>query len=174
MISAAQVQLGAGLHYTTSGTDEILEANTNVFKGTMAEWEQLTTLQKKEYTAASIEEDSLDGTLDVYSTSEVKTNKVWIDNKPIYRKVLSYTTARVSGTNANIGSISNADTVVDLKIFLKASNGVTAFAERYSEASDYMTMWFASGDIMFRQANSSSIYLEAPLTAIIEYTKTTD
>jgi len=29
---------------------------------------------------------------DVYSTEEIKTNKVWIDGKPIYQKVLSFIT----------------------------------------------------------------------------------
>ena len=29
--------------------------------------------------------------LDVYSTDEVKTNKVWIDGKPIYRRVVEFT-----------------------------------------------------------------------------------
>ena len=48
--------------------------------------------EPEEDTKIYIEEEDLDGQYlpveeDVYSTNETKTNKVWIDGKPIYRKV---------------------------------------------------------------------------------------
>lgn len=47
---------------------------------------------------------------DVYSTEEVKTNKIWIDNKPIYRKVLSGMI--FDGTrNHNISNIDNITSI---------------------------------------------------------------
>ena len=45
---------------------------------------------------------------DVYSTSGVKTNKIWIDGKPIYKKVLDIT----SGMSASFSvphNIKNID-----------------------------------------------------------------
>ena len=54
---------------------------------------------------------------DVYSTNETKTNKVWIDGKPIYRKV-----SEIGDLAANIEhsinvNISNLDTMVDMRGF---------------------------------------------------------
>lgn len=47
---------------------------------------------------------------DVYSTSEVKTNKVWIDGKPIYRKTIyvsSLPNATATNVNHNISNVSS-------------------------------------------------------------------
>lgn len=53
---------------------------------------------------------------EVYSTSEQKTNKVWIDGKPIYRKVINFTgtVSQINGADTILGSISNCDTVTNL------------------------------------------------------------
>lgn len=49
----------------------------------------------------------------IYSTTETKTNKIWVDNKPIYRKCWSGLNI---GTNeVNIGTINNIDTVVNIE-----------------------------------------------------------
>lgn len=42
-------------------------------------------------TMICITDDDMDVVADVYSTTETKTNKVWIDGKPIYRKVYPVT-----------------------------------------------------------------------------------
>ena len=42
----------------------------------------------KKTTVGTIKNYMADNIKDVYSTDEVKTNKVWIDGKPIYRKVV--------------------------------------------------------------------------------------
>ena len=47
---------------------------------------------------------------EVYSTSEVKTNKVWIDGKPIYRK--SYYGTAVKSGSKNIDTISAISNVI--------------------------------------------------------------
>ena len=60
---------------------------------------QLSTTVKTDLVSAINE---VDGKTDVYSTSEVKTNKVWIDNKPIYRTVLSSTTNAGSSGDTTI------------------------------------------------------------------------
>lgn len=49
--------------------------------------------------------------LDIYSTEETKTNKVWIDNKPIYRKIFvlnslpNNSTEIIDISNLNIQSV---------------------------------------------------------------------
>ena len=49
--------------------------------------------------------------IEEYSTTEVKTNKVWIDGKPIYRKCF---TGRGSADTVSLG-ISNIDTIVKIE-----------------------------------------------------------
>jgi len=110
-----------------------------------------------------------------YSTDETFTGMYWIDGKKVYRKVVVYTETRASGDSIPIGTISNMDTVINCNIMFKASNGVTFWAERYSGSSDYVVMWIDTGGIItIRQTNGSSVYLSAPIYAIVEYTKTTD
>lgn len=172
LISAAQLQVGAGLHYTTSGTDEILEANTNVFNGTMTQWDTLTTAQKKTYTSASITEDSLDGSLNVYSTSEVKTNKVWIDGKPIYRKVVDFGTMPDTAAKSVAHGISSLGTVVELRAMMTNGEGW------------FLPIPFVSGAFEYQVSVTTSDTNITVTTfmdrtawhgwAIIEYTKTTD
>ena len=57
------------------------------FTGTHDEWNQLTPAEKAKYEIVNFTDDLESAYQDVYSTTEVKTNKVWIDGKPIYRKV---------------------------------------------------------------------------------------
>ena len=42
--------------------------------------------------------NDIPSTLDVYSTDEIKTNKVWIDGKPIYRRVVEFTFSSTQNT----------------------------------------------------------------------------
>lgn len=76
-----------GVAYASEVKDwEELEGGggTSIFYGTMDEWNALTTDEKKQYDYMS-DNDAGGNYIDTYSTSEVKTNKVWIDGKPIYR-----------------------------------------------------------------------------------------
>lgn len=60
-------------------------------------------------TMICITDDNMD--VDAYSTTETKTNKVWIDGKPIYRKVVDVgnipdtTSKSIAHNIANIGTI---------------------------------------------------------------------
>ena len=103
-----------------------------------------------------------------YSTSEVKTNKTWIDGKPIYRKTFSIST---SGTNAtwstNLSSV-NCDNVIKVFGIAGTSNLKTAIL------SDTQA-------VVFRPSTKAvEIYFNNPGTdtitgyITIEYTKTTD
>jgi len=56
---------------------------------------------------------------EVYSTSEVKTNKVWIDGKPIYRKVINFGNL----PNAAIGYVQTG--FAQGEIFVTRASGVT-------------------------------------------------
>ena len=51
---------------------------------------------------------------DVYSTTEVKTNSVWIDGKPIYRRVISFGALPDNGTKNYDVSSWNIDRLIYL------------------------------------------------------------
>lgn len=64
-----------------------INANTSTFRGTLDEWDALTSDQQAQYTDVLTPDGDVDFK-DVYSTSEVKTGKVWIDGRDIYRIVM--------------------------------------------------------------------------------------
>lgn len=51
---------------------------------------------------------------EIYSTTEVKTNSVWIDNKPIYRRVISFGTLPLNDTKSEDVSSWNIDRLIHL------------------------------------------------------------
>ena len=113
---------------------------------------------------------------EVYSTDEVKTNKKWINNKPIYRKVIDIgnlpdntTKSVASGVNFN-----NA-TLVKMYGICKHSSNNVSFPLPFSNPS---TLGFS---IMLNMDNSNNIVITTGTDrtgyygyVIIEYTKTTD
>jgi hypothetical protein len=161
------------------------------FTGTKAEWDALSTEEKKEYKIANITDDVIGGEVadevadglmspvtsnavadhckdNMYATAEVKTNKVWINGKPIYRKLwtgLDFgntidTWTNISGIPTsdvtNIGDILSAvsrrtsDNMISYNILIRPNAGKTAL--------QYYT----------KITNLSMV------TLILEYTKTTD
>lgn len=109
-------------------------------------------------------------TKDVYSTSEVKTNKVWIDGRPIYRKVYYYSTLSFTSSAKTLSiNLPNLHTVCDF-----------AYNMYYPTTSKWYAKWDA---IETHNVNisSSECSLGGTSTAtftkvslIFEYTKTTD
>lgn len=59
----------------------------------------------KKTTVGTIKNYMADNIKDVYSTDEVKTNKVWIDGKPIYRKVVEITSPAYDWTPMDLTSL---------------------------------------------------------------------
>lgn len=135
--------------------------------------------EPEEDTKLYIEEEDLDGQYlpveeDIYSTTETKTNKVWIDGKPIYRKVFNVNSPSSTDTNTNIGSIGAFDTLVSItgNIYLNETYGVIPIPQ--SVATTNMTTIFldnkANGNVMMKVQNS--VYSSKPTIVIVEYTKT--
>lgn len=69
----------------TNGQD----GDGNEFIGTLAQWNALTTAEKKEYDTYQITDDYSEALMPNYSTTEQKTGQKWIDGKDIYRKVIT-------------------------------------------------------------------------------------
>lgn len=109
---------------------------------------------------------------EVYSTSEIKTNKVWIDNKPIYRKVINFGALPSSASTLSVSHNINYDKIVNLYGICSDNNGTTMHIPHVGTTN------MASGISISLRSTSSSIqiYTSGNSSAykayiIIEYTK---
>lgn len=94
-----------------------VEAAKNEFVGTLAQWEALTTAQKKAYDTYQITDDYSAGSgLPNYSTTEQLTGQKWIDGKDIYFRTWDFgsdlTVSRSIWTNTTV-PVSGMSLVVD-------------------------------------------------------------
>lgn len=133
-----------------------------VFTGTQAEWDALTTDKKKTYNIVNITDDDSGANLDYYSTTETKTNKVWIDGKPIYRKVYngSYSQGIIFATNVS--------DLVSASGWIGSTTGKTAFP--FGSPSAYVSLNVDSTHNIVPYSNAT--YPDSCI--VLEYTKTTD
>lgn len=103
---------------------------------------------------------------EIYSTSEVKTNKVWIDGKPIYRKVLTGSTPSSSVTSwTTLATIPNLDVAINIYGALEGTS--KNFVPRYESTSFYFILSVENTDIKYKQAGYNSRYYHI----VVEYTK---
>lgn len=108
------------------------------------------------------------GEADVYSYDEVKTNKVWVNGKPIYRKVLNIGSySFVSGENTFEHNITDFETLIDIKI----RNTWVGNGRQYLWWGDYKNITMDTSKIYVSTASGSSF---VNMFIIIEYTKTID
>lgn len=107
----------------------------------------------------------------VYSTSEKVIGK-WIDDKPIYRKVISnITTPSTTNSWVSIGSVSNVNTLINMYGFIIAGDG-RKLSLNHSEPSVEISTTFKNGNIEMRITIDS--WKNKSCYVILEYTKTTD
>ena len=150
--------------------------------GTYAEWQALSAAEKAKYEGGTVNitNDEEAGPTEYYSTEEVKTNKVWIDGKPIYRKTINFdftttdTNVSVQHNIQNIGTFRSIDlsgsvcrrksdnSYIVLGSAMTGSNA-TAFAASVAFIRDT--------EIIFQAGNQiHGVYGYVT----VEYTKTTD
>ena len=107
--------------------------------------------------------------VDAYSTSESLTSKVWVDGKPIYRKVIVDTTSRNAG-NYNIAhGITGIENISRLEV-MTWQNSTTMFVASSTSplnGSERATSYLDGDHIAIRNAWAS-----IKNVIIIEYTKT--
>ena len=113
-------------------------------------------------------------TEDIYSTSEVKTNKIWIDNKPIYRKVIQFTQGLNGGVNAIAHNVPNVASIVNVSMLLKY-NTTIYMNSAFESTTSYISLSGATPDTIYIGIGSSwANSFKQGFTIIMEYTKTTD
>ncbi len=107
---------------------------------------------------------------DTHSTDEVKTNKVWIDGKPIYQKIVE--DLGVLDTSFSYIPSLNIDTLIDMRFIYKRDNdGNTDFNNFYNTSSDYFRIFWRNSQKSIEVRSSAT---NGTVTIKLEYTKTTD
>lgn len=113
----------------------------------------------------------------IYSTEETKVG-TWIDGKPIYRKVIEYSTQPASESNTFYHGISNVDKFIDIETKIYRKDGVQHFAPRYTPGENSWNFYYddiTKTKIAFNcgsQLRSGTYWGTSYF--IFEYTKTTD
>lgn len=111
-----------------------------------------------------------------YSTDEVKTNKTWVNGKPIYRKVLVIPKSSIPGTGNRdyAHGINNVDEWTEVTGKVYRSTGV-ANPIPWSTTSTWATIFNDFTGTNIGISLGSDIYNNATsMKIILEYTKTTD
>ena len=105
--------------YTNGQTTTFTVTNgegKNEFLGTLAEWNDLTTDEKKEYDTYQITDDYTEGggSIPDYSTTEKKTGQKWIDGKDIYFRTFTGLSITTNSSWQDTGiDVSYADTILN-------------------------------------------------------------
>lgn len=155
-----------------SRADVDLSKYKTIFSGTVAQYEALPAVEKKEYDYIASEEEGAVGA-DIYSETEIKTNKVWIDGKPIYRRAfplftdtetVAHTINGSQNYNVQDGTIDNAKLLIYGTVVGKADDILCNFP-------GYCRI-FSTGALAFYSMNNMGSCISVYM--IVEYTKTTD
>jgi len=118
-----------------------------------------------------IEDGIYDNSLDnVYSTSETDTGKVWIDGKPIYRKVITNTTPESGSVSKTIGTISNIESLVSLigNIY-NSSYGFIPIPFNVDSNNNNKLYIDENGNVI--SENNNGVWQNKTIIVIVEYTK---
>lgn len=111
--------------------------------------------------------------LNTYSTTEQRIG-TWINNKPIYRKVINTGTLPNATSKSISAGISNLENIISLKGVAYNPNTSTFIPLPYPSvtSSQVIMLYFSNGNINYLTQYNFSIYTQSYIE--IEYTKTTD
>lgn len=104
----------------------------------------------------------------VYTTDEIKTNKIWIDGRPIYRKVIYDTTNRAVGNYSIPSGISNLKELIKFEVLNYQTEDIIFMGNATTplSGSERVTAYYQNGNINIR---SSWVTIKTIVT--LEYTK---
>ena len=155
---------------------EYASAIKSNFTGDMDQWNALSTADKKKYKTADITDDGETGKENTYTTTEQRTGEVWIDGKPIYRKVVNTGALTAGGNQFNHG-ISNFGTLVRAYGSATNANYQYPVPRAYANMPDYYIGIADFTSTNFRVQVGAGYTGNNAFTSsfvVIEYTKTTD
>ena len=76
-----------------------------------------------------------------YSTTETLTNKVWIDGKPIYRRVFSYQSTIGAGATETLGTINDLSRVISIGGTMTSTSGGTQYTIPYGDNQSHARVY---------------------------------
>lgn len=110
----------------------------------------------------------------IYSTDEVKTNKIWINNEPIYRKVVDL---GFLGTQTQISYGNQIDTITSFGGYVYQDNGANMSLIEYTSslwrAITYTVTSQHTMNVVINRSDESA-WSDWKLKIVIEYTKVND
>ena len=107
-----------------------------------------------------------------YSTTEIDTGKKWINNKPIYKKVVDIGNLPNATLKTVAHGISNIGLIITIRGFATSGTEFIPLPFTHSSSLEAQVQVYASGDnINVRTGNDRS---SSTGYVILEYTKTTD
>lgn len=151
---------------STDGSTAIVGEPNKRWVGTQAEWDNLTAAEKAEFEIVCFTDDNGANGKDIYSTTETKTNKVWIDGKKIYRKVVEKNISLPGNSWTSTGiDISEIDTLCNCVMLNSGNSGSDkcAFGGFYTSKSSNQLSVYCVSDANWTVS-----------TFILEYTKIAD
>lgn len=156
-----------------------VEVDGTVYDVTPAQYEGSTPLSANNLNQMQTNiydyvDEEINNITEIYSTDEIKTNEIWINGKPIYRKVVSFNV--INGYN-NYGYNINADDIwIDFSnSFIKSSTRVNPVSR-----ADYRSENYSIGGFIATDARQLYVMIgsDTSLSGIayitLKYTKTTD
>ena len=157
-----------GTSYTDYGTDRVAFGGTLDTQMSDSSINGVQNKVIKKYVDDGVQEakDYVDGE-NTYSTTETVIG-TWL-GKPLYRKVLSFTTSSTLNSFIQVAhNISNVDEFTpNVTMAVKYNNSW------YKAPNDLIIEVYA-GEVNFTYYNTSTAMANAPAYAVLEYTKTTD
>lgn len=147
--------------YIVTDEEDNLDINSLVIDDTK-------TSDKTTWSSKKINEENKE----IYSTDEVKTNKIWINGKPIYRKVVTQTITTPEGSTIDNFDTSLVDSVISIYGSIKQPSGNITPISFYNKTEDgayvYMSKESKRFILFARELGVGDVIL------IVEYTKTID
>ena len=105
-----------------------------------------------------------------YSSSEQRVG-TWIDGKPLYRKVIEFTTSSSNVTTwTTCATIANLKRPIDINGFLEFNSTTSSYVPTFESSSQRLQFSFTGNNVQYQAAGfgSKKVY------AVVLYTKTTD
>ena len=161
LTTTSKTNLVSAINETKSNTDNLLV-------------DEYSTSNSVGYTANFLNELIAEKVEDTYSTDEVKTNKYWIDGKPIYRKVISINAISTLNTDVWTSTGITPASVSDIWIaggYYKFSNGSIPLNFYNSALTSYANLTYLNNQTTNIRVCTRTQFALLGGNVIIEYTK---
>lgn len=143
------------------------------------EWEQIAMPDEEARETAAgaigLAQQAIENSSDVYSVNEVKTNKIWFNGKPIYRKVLTLSSTVDNITQNTLKNISSNLVETTSDILALNINDITTIMKLGNNTTGYtFSLNSSNGVVSVVSNNENNTSLSEGFHILLEYTKTTN